>query len=141
MSNKNKTVSFRISEEKFAALRDIAEERDLSLSAVFRDYVDMLVAHDGQVQVLPDFAANAAFYYVMLVAFFLFEAFKRDVTAAVVPPVSYATRLRRRVFDVAGKFVRHARKITLKVTESTWRGLRLDHLWEQANAPPAFSWS
>jgi hypothetical protein len=54
MSNKNKTVSFRISEEKFEALREIAEERDLSLSAVFRDYVDMLVAHDGQVKVMPE---------------------------------------------------------------------------------------
>ena len=54
MGNKNKTVSFRISEEKFDALREIAEERDLSLSAVFRDYVDMLVAHDGQVEVVPE---------------------------------------------------------------------------------------
>ena len=54
MGNKNKTISFRVSEEKFEALRDIAEERDLSLSAVFRDYVDMLVAHDGQVKVLPE---------------------------------------------------------------------------------------
>ena len=54
MGNKNKTISFRVSEEKFEALRDIAEERDISLSAVFRDYVDMLVAHDGQVQVVPE---------------------------------------------------------------------------------------
>ena len=54
MGNKNKTISFRVSQEKFETLRDIAEERDLSLSAVFRDYVDMLVAHDGQVEVVPE---------------------------------------------------------------------------------------
>jgi hypothetical protein len=54
MSNKNKTISFRVSQEKFETLRDIAEERDISLSAVFRDYVDMLVAHDGQVEVAPE---------------------------------------------------------------------------------------
>jgi hypothetical protein len=54
MGNKNKTISFRVSQEKFETLRDIAEERDISLSAVFRDYVDMLVAHDGQVQVVPE---------------------------------------------------------------------------------------
>jgi len=54
MGNKNKTISFRVSEEKFETLRDIAEERDISLSAVFRDYVDMLVAHDGQVEVVPE---------------------------------------------------------------------------------------
>ena len=54
MGNKNKTISFRVSQEKFETLRDMAEERDISLSAVFRDYVDMLVAHDGQVEVVPE---------------------------------------------------------------------------------------
>jgi len=54
MGNKNKTISFRVSQEKFETLRDIAEQRDISLSAVFRDYVDMLVAHDGQVEVVPE---------------------------------------------------------------------------------------
>ena len=54
MGNKNKTISFRVSQEKFETLRDIAEERDISLSAVFRDYVDMLVAHDGQVEVVAE---------------------------------------------------------------------------------------
>ena len=54
MGNKNKTISFRVSQEKFETLRDIAEERDISLSAVFRDYVDLLVAHDGQVEVVPE---------------------------------------------------------------------------------------
>ena len=54
MGNKNKTISFRVSEDKFETLREIAEERDISLSAVFRDYVDTLVAHDGQVKVAPE---------------------------------------------------------------------------------------
>jgi hypothetical protein len=54
MGNKNKTISFRVSQEKFETLREIAEERDISLSAVFRDYVDLLVAHDGQVEVVPE---------------------------------------------------------------------------------------
>ena len=54
MGNKNKTISFRVNEDAFDALRDIAEERDISLSAVFRDYVDSLVAHDGQVRVVPE---------------------------------------------------------------------------------------
>jgi hypothetical protein len=58
MGNKNKTISFRVSQEKFETLRDIAEERDISLSAVFRDYVDMLVAHDGQVEVVPEHAVE-----------------------------------------------------------------------------------
>ena len=57
MGNKNKTVSFRVNEDAFETLQEIAEERDLSLSAVFRDYVDMLVAHDGQVAVVPEHEA------------------------------------------------------------------------------------
>lgn len=59
MGNKNKTISFRVSEDAFETLREIAEERDLSLSAVFRDYVDMLVAHDGQVRVVPEHELDA----------------------------------------------------------------------------------
>jgi len=53
MGNKNKTISFRVNEDAFETLREIAEERDISLSAVFRDYVDMLVEHNGQVDVVP----------------------------------------------------------------------------------------
>ncbi|MFC6905600.1 ribbon-helix-helix protein, CopG family [Halalkalicoccus tibetensis] len=59
MGNKNKTISFRVNEDVFETLREIAEERDISLSAVFRDYVDTLVAHDGQVQVVPEHEADA----------------------------------------------------------------------------------
>jgi hypothetical protein len=54
MGNKNKTISFRVNEDAFETLQEIAEDRDISLSAVFRDYVDMLVAHDGQVAVVPE---------------------------------------------------------------------------------------
>jgi hypothetical protein len=54
MGNKNKTISFRVNEDAFEALQAIAEERDISLSAVFRDYVDRLVEHDGQVEVVPE---------------------------------------------------------------------------------------
>ncbi len=54
MGNKNKTISFRVNEGAFESLQAIAEERDISLSAVFRDYVDQLVEHDGQVTVVPD---------------------------------------------------------------------------------------
>ncbi len=54
MGNKNKTISFRVNEDAFEALQEIAEERDISLSAVFRDYVDQLVEHDGQVEVVPE---------------------------------------------------------------------------------------
>jgi len=54
MGNKNKTISFRVNEDAFETLREIAEDRDISLSAVFRDYVDMLVDYNGRVEVVPE---------------------------------------------------------------------------------------
>lgn len=60
MGNKNKTISFRVNEDSFEKLRAIAEERDISLSAVFREYVETLVAHDGQVEVVPEARIDTA---------------------------------------------------------------------------------
>ena len=59
MGNKNKTISFRVKEDSFEKLREIAEQRDISLSAVFREYVETLVAHDGQVEVVPEARIDA----------------------------------------------------------------------------------
>jgi len=71
------------------------------------------------------FAPNAAFYYTMLVAFSLYEAFKEDVCQAVVPIGAYATTLRRKVIDVAAKIVHKSEQIILKVTTFT---RPVDHL-------------
>jgi len=54
----------------------------------------------------------------MVIAFFLCEALKEDVCAPVVAVNSYATTMRRKVLEVAGKIVSHAGTITLKVTIS-----------------------
>lgn len=60
MGNKNKTVSFRIREETFDELRGITDDRNLSLSSLFRDYVDKLVAHDGHVETVPKHRVSEA---------------------------------------------------------------------------------
>lgn len=54
MGNKNKTVSFRIGGDQFETLRSMADQRDLSLSSMFREYVDKIVAHDGRVEIVPE---------------------------------------------------------------------------------------
>lgn len=82
------------------------------------------------------FAPNAAFYFCALVAFFLYEAFKEDVTAPVVPVASYPTRLRRAVIDIAGKIVRTGRQVILKVTRATFSRLSIDELWSRTANPP-----
>jgi hypothetical protein len=82
------------------------------------------------------FRQDTAYYYLALLAFFLFEAFKDDVTDLVVPETAYATTLRRRFLDVAGKLVNHAGRIVLKVTQSVLDHLKIDQLWLQASSPP-----
>jgi hypothetical protein len=87
------------------------------------------------------FDANSAFYHTMLVAFFLYEAFKEDVAAPVVPVTSYPTRVRRTLVDFAGKIVRHGNYIILRVTPASLRLLKLEDLWRRSGAPPRFAWS
>ena len=86
------------------------------------------------------FAPNAAFYYVMLLTFFLYEAFKEDVCDSVLEVTSYVTRMRRQVIDIAAKIVRTGGKTILKVTAATDRALDLKTMWERANGPPVFAW-
>lgn len=87
------------------------------------------------------FSHNAAFYYTMLTAFFLFECFKEDVCSEVVPIESYPTTLRRKVIDLAAKIVRTSGKIILKVTQAAWDALQFDKLWNKASRPPTLAWA
>ena len=131
-------------------LRAAGLERWLEAEALLEGYhgrgADELVHRalkDFASQTLPfkRFPANAAFYYTMLVAFFLYESFKQDVGDPVVPLSCYTTTLRRRLLDVAGKIVRHAGQILLKVTTATWEQLQIRRLWEKSGNPPAFGWT
>ena len=52
--NKDKIVSFRVSEDTFETLSEIGDRRDASLSKIFREYVDMLVKRGGDVELVPE---------------------------------------------------------------------------------------
>jgi len=93
-------------------------------------------------QALPfkGFAPNAAFYYVTLIAFFLYEAFKEDVCGDLLKVSSYVTRMRRRVIDIAAKIVRTGGRTILKVTAATHHALDLKTMWDRAHEPPPFAW-
>lgn len=98
---------------------------------------------DFRSETLPfkGFAPNAAFYFTLLVAFFLYEAFKEDVCSEVVPMESYPTTIRRKVIDIAAKIVRTSGKIILKVTRAAWDDLHFDTLWDKSAHPPLFCWT
>jgi hypothetical protein len=87
------------------------------------------------------FAQNAAYDYTMLVAFFLYETFKKDVCSPLVEVSACATTVRRKVIDIAAKLVQHAGKIVLKVTEATWRALNVAELWQRSGTAPRFAWT
>ena len=85
------------------------------------------------------FAANSAFYYCMLIAFFLFETFKQDVLEGVIPIVSYATTVRRKLVDIAAKIVTTGHAVILKVSREVMDNLRFATLWHRCNHPVPIS--
>ena len=86
------------------------------------------------------FNQNAAWYYTLLLSFFLFESFKEDVGRPVVALTAYPTTVRRVLIDFAAKIVSHAGKIVLKVTRACWEALRFRDLWMRSGEPPVFVW-
>ncbi len=75
------------------------------------------------------FVPNAAWYYLMLLGNNLFEAFKEDVSKPVIAVTMYADTFRRQFLDTAGKLVRHAGKLILKIPKTTFERLQLDQLF------------
>jgi len=83
------------------------------------------------------FGANQAYYYMMLVSFFLFETFKEDNLKDILPITSYATTVRRTLIDFAAKVVRTGRESILKVPQAIMDSLKLQTLWARCqNASP-----
>jgi len=81
------------------------------------------------------FGPNSAFYYCMLISFFLFETFKEDVTAEVIPIRSYATSVRRKIIDIGAKIVKKSHIIILKVSQSVMQTIKFDKLWANCQNP------
>jgi len=85
------------------------------------------------------FEPNTAFYYTMVVAFNLLEAFKQDVTVESISPDVYPATFRRMFLDIAGKIVTTSHRVILKVTYAVWDRLNLQEIWGRANSPPVTS--
>ena len=82
------------------------------------------------------FPANAAFYYCMLIVFFLSETFKEDVLVEVLPITSDATTVRRVVIDIAAKVVWTGHQVIVNVTHSVMDTLHFAQLWARCQSPP-----
>jgi len=82
------------------------------------------------------FTANAAWYYCLLTAFTLYEAFKRDLDSDAIPVTCYPTRFRRLVVDLAAKVVTTSGYRILRFAQAAYEALGLDTLWERVLQPP-----
>jgi len=82
------------------------------------------------------FGANSAFYYCMVIAFFLFETFKEDVLEEILPVASYAATVRRTFIDIAGKFAKTGRKIILRINIAVMNTFKIDLVWQRCQRPP-----
>jgi hypothetical protein len=83
------------------------------------------------------FASNRAFYYLMVVSFFLFQTFKEDSLKDILPVTAGATTVRRQLMDLAAKVVRRGGQVILKVPRAVMQRLQLQTLWTRCqNASP-----
>ncbi|PIX28592.1 MAG: IS1380 family transposase, partial [Caldiserica bacterium CG_4_8_14_3_um_filter_35_18] len=85
------------------------------------------------------FLPNAAFSYSIVLSFFLYESFKRDVSNGIIDVKSYPTTFRRILIDFAGKLIHTGRRIILKVSQYIYERLNIPLLWERCNSPPVIA--
>jgi hypothetical protein len=83
-----------------------------------------------------NFGMNRAYYFMLVICHFIFEAYKRDVTADVIPITAYPNTFRRKLIDFAAKITKGARSITLKVSKVIYKTFNINVLWERCLAPP-----
>ena len=81
------------------------------------------------------FCANRAYYFIQLLAHFLYECYKEDVTYDVLPISSYPSTFRRKCIDFAAKVVGKGHRIVLKVSKALWKGNKISELWQRSNYP------
>jgi hypothetical protein len=80
------------------------------------------------------FVANAAFCYVMMLSFVLFELFKQRVCGPVIQPTAYASSLRCRLIDMMAKIVRHGGQVILKLPRAVYEHLNVERLRQNTAA-------
>jgi hypothetical protein len=83
------------------------------------------------------FGMNRAYYFILVITHFLFEAYKQDVTADVIPITTYPNTFRRKLIDFAAKITSGARSIKLNVSKTIYETINIQELWRRCQSPPA----
>lgn len=82
------------------------------------------------------FGMNRAYYFMLVITHFLFEAYKQDVTADVIPITTYPNTFRRKMIDFAAKITTGARSVKLNVSKTIYETINIVELWERCQSPP-----
>jgi hypothetical protein len=81
-----------------------------------------------------NFGSNAAFYYCMVIGFFLFETFKEDVLSEVISIKSYASTIRRKLVDFAAKIIKTGNEIILKISRAIMETYQIQTIWKKCHS-------
>ncbi len=82
------------------------------------------------------FGMNRAYYFLLVITHFIFEAYKQDVTCDVVPVTVYPNTFRRKLIDFAAKITSGSRVITMRVTQTVYETIDIVELWRRCQSPP-----
>ena len=82
------------------------------------------------------FGMNRAYYLLLVITHFVFEAYKRDVTHDVMPVTAYPNTFRRKLIDFAVKITSGARYVILNVTKTVHETMNIAELWARCQGPP-----
>jgi hypothetical protein len=80
-----------------------------------------------------DYHVNAFWYTLSIIAFNLFQVFKRNI--ACFPYNAYPNTVRRKLFDLAGKIVGGGHSFKLRITEWKMKELKFDKIWQRSLIP------
>ena len=78
---------------------------------------------------------NKVYYFLLVITHFLFEAYKRDITADVIPIVSYPDTFRRKLIDFAAKITSSAGYVILNVPRIIYETFKIEDLWRKCLSP------
>lgn len=79
---------------------------------------------------------NRAYYYLLVITHFIFEAYKQDITADVIPITVYPNTFRRNLIDIAVKITSRSRNTILNVTKTIYETFNINELWTRCQSPP-----
>lgn len=82
------------------------------------------------------FGMNRAYYFLLVISHFIFEAYKQDVSAEIIPITAYPNTFRRNLVDFAVKITSRSRNIILNVTKTVYQTINIEEIWKRCQSPP-----